>query len=258
MLNRYDQLSEFKERIRAAIRKDPRRIRTIKVARRSCVFMPGAPDATAYYIRQGQVKLVLYTPEGKECVVGIRSAGDIFGETCLSAQAKTCQTAVALQDSILDCIPFRSLLGIMNEEALLDGLVRYLADCIAYQQEFIASLLSVNSEQRLAKVLLQLGTVIDVGGSYRVPKILLKDLAAMVGTTRSRVGYFLKHFRAQGLIQINEDHSLTIEAKKLQDFVENSRSSEDSVSRRNRNQWRPDSSASLLPIEAAQTRGEGI
>jgi CRP/FNR family transcriptional regulator, cyclic AMP receptor protein len=93
---------------------------------------------------------------------------------------------------------------------------------MAEEQEHIALLLSANSEQRLANMLLHLGGLFGTNDSHSrttIPRILLDDLASMVGTTRSRVGFFLKNFREQGLVEVNADRSLTFQPEKLREFA---------------------------------------
>ncbi len=225
-----DCLHQFKPKIRELIRNEPLQVRSIRVFRGTCVYSSGERDASLYCVDSGQIKLILYTPEGRECVLAIRSTGDIFGELCLSGQLIRVETAVAMQESRLSAIPYINLLRLMRAANLLEDLVQYLGDCIARQQEFIASMLTVNSEHRLALVLLRLGSANGTDESRIItirPRILYEDLAAMVGTTRSRVGVFLKRFQENGLIEMNADHSLTIETEKLRQFAAGSALTED-------------------------------
>jgi CRP/FNR family transcriptional regulator, cyclic AMP receptor protein len=245
-----NQLCNFKLKIRDMIREEKQWSRAIKVAARSSIYVSGEQDATVYVIESGQVKLVLPTPEGREYVMALRTTGDILGELCLSGQAMRAETAVATQDSRLNAIAYHDLLKILRDKSLLEELIKYLAGCIAQQQEAIGSLLVANSEQRLAKLLLQLGSM--YGADCRrslmlVPRILHEDLAAMVGTTRSRVGYFLGHFREIGLIEINADRSLTIETEKLKAFLRKGVSLENEQARTCRGNW-PEEVSSLSQL----------
>jgi CRP/FNR family cyclic AMP-dependent transcriptional regulator len=190
MDSRLDLQHSFKLKIWDSIQNELQFTRTLTVARGECVYVSGQRDASVYCIESGQVKLVFFTPEGRECVLAIRTAGDIFGELCLTGQVARVQTAVVMKDSRLRAIPYLTLLKTLKDESLLEDLVQYLAGRIAEQQEFIGLLLSANSEQRLANMFLRLGTLfgtIDSQGKVTIPRILFEDLAAMVGTTRSRV-----------------------------------------------------------------------
>jgi CRP-like cAMP-binding protein len=241
MLDQANKLHQFKLRIRDLIREESHWSHPIKVSARSCVYVAGEQDEMVYSIESGRIKLVLTTPEGREYVMAICPEGDLFGELCLSGELTRRETAVAIQDTRLIAIPYLELLKILQGKSLLEELIQYLVRCIARQQEVLGSLLSANSEQRLAKVLLQLGVIVGAEcycGTTVVPRILYEDLAAMVGTTRSRVGYFLKHFRELGLIEVNEDRSLTIETDKLDAFAANSLFLAEEKAEVYRNEWR--------------------
>jgi CRP/FNR family transcriptional regulator, cyclic AMP receptor protein len=221
---------QFILKIRDLIREESQRSHTIKVPTRAFVYTSGGRDALVYFVESGQIKLVLTTPEGREYVLAIRNAGDIFGELCLSGDLIRAETAVAMEDTRLSAIYYQDLLNLLKGQSLLEGLIRYLACCNARQQDTIGSLLAINSEQRLAKVLLQLGSNGGANhsqGGAVVPRILHEDLAAMVGTTRSRVGFFLKNFRERGLVAVNADRSLTIAVEKLEVFAGKSLPRED-------------------------------
>ncbi len=222
MRHELDPERQFKLEIRNLIRKEPQWSSTIDVARRASVYVSGERDGNVYHIDCGRVKLVMCTPEGRECVLKILTAGDIFGEQCLSGDLDRLETAVAMQDTRLTAMPCRRILEMLRRESQLEDLIRYLTAVIAHEEEFIGSMLTINSEQRLAKVLLDLAASLGNGnsdGSTIRPGILYEDLAAMVGTTRSRVGFFIQRFRKRGLVAMNADHSLTIEPEKLRRFA---------------------------------------
>jgi CRP/FNR family transcriptional regulator, cyclic AMP receptor protein len=221
MFNQPDHLNQFKIKIRNLITGESLRSRTIKLAKRAFVYTFGDQDAMVYYLASGQVKLLTATTEGKPCVLGIRYAGDIFGELCLSGRLSRTEAAVAMQDSRVNAVSQTTLLNLLKSESMLEDLVKYLAGHIERQQETILSLVSTNSEQRLARILLQLGIPLGAPGSNGftiVPRISHEDLASMIGTTRSRVGLFLNNFQKNGLIRLNTDHSFTIDASKLEAF----------------------------------------
>ena len=217
-----DGQHRFKLQIWDAIQDELRLTHILNVGKGDCVYVSGQRDECVYCIESGQVKLVFFTPEGRECVLAIRTEGDIIGELCLAGQRLRAQTAVVMNDSRIKAIPYLALLKVLKDKSLLEGMIQYLAGCIAEQQEMIGLLLSANSEQRLANMFLRLGAVFgtsDSRGNITIPRILFEDLAAMVGTTRSRVGFFIKQFHANGLVNVNADHSLTLEAEKLRNFA---------------------------------------
>jgi CRP-like cAMP-binding protein len=109
-----------------------------------------------YFIESGQVKLRMLSSEGKECLLAIHASGDVFGELCLSGIAGRLETATAMEDTRLKKVPCAKFLERLTTDSLLEGFVKYLAVRVAEQQEVIASLVTVDSEQRLGKTLLHL------------------------------------------------------------------------------------------------------
>ena len=175
-----------------------------------------------YFIEAGQVKLLIPSHEGKECLLAVRTAGDIIGELSLSGQTTRIETAVAMKEVVLKQIPKRCFLTYIKNASLFEGLIQYLVELISEQQEVIASMSTVNSEQRLARTLLNLGQRIGRGENGRVrleQRLSQEELSEMVGTTRTRVGVFLKKFRTLRLIRFDEARHIIIEEKKLQDFL---------------------------------------
>ena len=106
--------------------------------------------------RAGQVKLLMLSSEGKECLLAIHASGDVFGELCLSGIAGRLETATAMEDTLLKKVPCAKFLERLAADSLLEGFVKYLAVRVADQQAVIANLVTVDSEQRLGKTLLQL------------------------------------------------------------------------------------------------------
>jgi CRP-like cAMP-binding protein len=216
------QRDDFKIRMQAAIRNQSPGVRLLKVARHGHVYTSGQRDATVYLIESGRIKLVLPTPEGKNCLLAIRTAGDIFGELCLSGNAVRPETAAAMQDVILRQVSCNSFLAGLRQESHLESLVQHLAARIAEQQEVIAMLTTENSEQRLAETLLHLGRTLGSNGSSAMcigQRISQEELADMVGTTRSRIGAFLKRFRQLGLVSLSESRCLIICEDKLTNYI---------------------------------------
>ena len=175
-----------------------------------------------YFIESGQIKLLMLSPEGRECLLAIHTAGDIFGELCLSGLGPRLETATAMEETILKQIPCPNFFARLGSDALFAGFVQYLAVRIADQQQVIANLVTVDSEQRLGKTLLQLARKLGKKDprSIRIElKISHEELSEMVGTTRPRISMFMQRFRNLGLIETNENHFLVIKEKKLTDYL---------------------------------------
>ena len=175
-----------------------------------------------YFIESGEIKLLMLSPEAKECLLAIHSAGDLFGELCLSGSGSRLETATAMEETILKKIPSSQFLARLSRDSLLEGFVRYLAERIADQQQVIANLVTVDSEQRLGKTLLQLARTLgkrDQQNTRIELKISHDELSEMVGTTRPRISLFMQRFRNLGLVETNLDRFLVIREKKLTDYL---------------------------------------
>ncbi len=213
---------KFKVQVRESLRMQLPGWRTARIAKHDPIYTSGERDAMVYFIESGLVKLVLPSYEGRECLLSIRTAGDIFGELCLSGQPTRLETAVAMNDSVLKQITSRDFLANMKASSLLEGLVQYLAVRVSEQQEVIAAMATVNSEKRLARTLLHLGRVIGKNDSRSMrinQRISHEELSAMVGTTRPRVGILLKKFRQLGLIGVTPERGFVIEEKKIREYL---------------------------------------
>jgi CRP-like cAMP-binding protein len=217
------QFYQSKQQLRKLFQSGSPDCRVVKIRKNSPVYASGERDAMIYCVVSGQIKEVLISPEGKECLLAIHTAGDILGELCLCGQERRLETSTAMRDSLLTRIPGRVFLSMLRRESQMESLVQYLASRIAEQKEVITTLLTVNSEQRLAKTLLRLATNLGMenAGSKRIiQRIRHEELAEMVGTTRSRIGVFLKKFRGLGLIDLDKDRCLLVNERGLEQFIE--------------------------------------
>ena len=196
--------------------------RAIKIARHANVYNSGDQDEMVYFIESGQIKLLMLSSEGKECLLAIYSDGDIFGELCLAATGARLETATAMKVTTLKRIACDRFFDRLKRDSLFEGFVRYLAVRIADQQQVIANLVTVDSEQRLGQTLLQLARTMGKKDprSIRIElKISHEELSEMVGTTRPRISLFMQRFHNLGLIETNKDRFLIIKEKKLTDYL---------------------------------------
>jgi CRP/FNR family transcriptional regulator, cyclic AMP receptor protein len=195
----------------------------VRIAKNHIVYYSGQKDPTVYFLMRGKIKLLLSTAEGKECLLGLRTEGDLVGELCFSGASGRIETAIAMDDVLLKQMSYRDFLEGLKRSALLNDLIRYLTVRLSEQQELIATLVTANSEQRLAKTLLYLSRTLGtrengaVSLGYRFSR---GELSKMVGTTRSRVGAFLKKFGQLGLISTTENRCLVVVEGKLRKFVD--------------------------------------
>jgi CRP/FNR family cyclic AMP-dependent transcriptional regulator len=177
-----------------------------KHARSAVVFSQGDPADTVLYLQQGSVKLSVLSRTGKEAVVAILGPGDFFGEGCLAGQPRRMATATALRASAVLVVEKMQMLEMLQTQPTLADrfLSHMLARNIRIEEDLIDQLFN-SSEKRLARVLLLLARYGKEDQPLRLPKMSQEMLAEMVGTTRSRVNFFMNKFRKLGFIEYNGD-----------------------------------------------------
>jgi len=222
MIQQTPEAERFKQQMRDSLQHETLNSRAVTFARHANVYTCGDQDEMVYFIETGQIKLLLLSPEGKECLLAIHSGGDVFGELCLAGLGARHETAVAMKQTKLKQIPCAQFFARLSQHALSEGFVRYLAVRIADQQHVIANLVTADSEQRLGQTLLQLARTMGKKDprSIRIElKISHEELSEMVGTTRPRISFFMQRFRNLGLIETNRDRFLIIKESKLSDYL---------------------------------------
>jgi CRP-like cAMP-binding protein len=171
------------------------------------VFSQGQPSDAVMYIQTGSVKISVLSRTGKEAVVAMLGPGDFFGEGALIGQPIRLGTATATAPTSVLIIEKSVMLGLLRDEPTFSE--RFIAYMLARNMRIEADLvdhLFNSSEKRLARALLLLARYGDQSGPVRrVPKISQETLAEMVGTTRSRVNFFMNKFRDLGFIEYNGD-----------------------------------------------------
>ena len=222
MIQQTAQADKFKQQLRESLQRDSLNSHAVKIARHANVYTCGDQDEMIYFIESGQIKLLMLTPEGKECLLAIHSAGDIFGELSLSGSGSRLETATAMEETSLRQIPCSQFLARLSRDSLFDGFVRYLAGRITDQQQVIADMVTVDSEQRLGKTLLQLARTLgkkEPRGLRIELQISHEELSEMVGTTRPRITLFIHRFQDLGLIEKSFRRSLIVQEEKLTSYL---------------------------------------
>jgi CRP/FNR family transcriptional regulator, cyclic AMP receptor protein len=212
----------FKERVRDSLQHETQTSSAIHIAKNGHVYTVGEAIEMVYFIQSGKVKLVMGSSEGKECMLAIHGTGDIFGELCLSGLKGRLETATAMEDTVLKQVPCGRFLERLSKDSLLEGFIKYLTVRVADQQEVIANLVTVDSEQRLGQTLLQIARKHGMKDprSIRIElRISHEELASMVGTTRPRISVFMQRFRNLGLIEMTTEHHLIIKEHKLMTYL---------------------------------------
>jgi CRP-like cAMP-binding protein len=177
-----------------------------KYARSAIVFSQGDPAEDVFYIQQGTVKLSVLSRTGKEAVVAVLGPGDFFGEGCLAGQPRRIATAAAMTTSRFLVVEKPQMLEMLHTQTALAErfLAHMLARNIRVEEDLVDQLFN-SSEKRLARVLLLLSRYGKADQPLLIPKMSQDTLAKIVGTTRSRVNFFMNKFRKLGFIEYNGD-----------------------------------------------------
>ena len=171
-------------------------------SKKQIVFAQGDVADCVFYIQKGRVKLTVVSKVGREATIGILGEGNFFGEGALAGQVLRMGSAAAMTDCEIQRIERKAMVAALHREhAFSDVFVAYLlARNIRYEEDLVDQLFN-SSEKRLARVLLLLAHFGKEGKPEPgVPKISQETLAEMVGTTRSRVSFFMNRFRKLGFI----------------------------------------------------------
>jgi len=180
--------------------------KVVVVPHKEVVFTQGELADAVFYIQQGKVRLTVVSKAGKEATLGILSEGQFFGEGSLAGQSLRMGSATALTDCELLRIDRKAMmLALRREHTFSDLFVKYLlARNIRYEEDLVDQLFN-SSEKRLARLLLLLAHFGKEGVPQAViPKISQETLAEMIGTTRSRVSFFMNRFRELGFLDYGE------------------------------------------------------
>ena len=178
----------------------------VELEKKNTVFSQGDEADAVFYIQKGKVKLTVISTRGKEATIALLGAGDFLGEECIAAmQPHRLTTAVTLTQCTILRINKEEMVRVLDaEKAFSEVFVSYLlARNIRIQEDLVDQLFN-SSEKRLARALLLLARFGKEGAPELViPKISQETLAEMIGTTRSRVSFFMNRFRKLGFIEYN-------------------------------------------------------
>jgi CRP-like cAMP-binding protein len=189
----------------------------VTFAKKKTIFLQGEPSNSVLYIQRGKVQLTVTSKTGKEAVIGLLKEGDFLGENCLTGEPLRLCSATALTDCSLMRIEKDVMIQALHEEpALSEIFVAYLlARNTQYEADLVNQLFN-SSEKRLARILLMLARFGKEGAPETVvPKISQETLAEMVGTTRSRVNFFMNKFRKLGFIDYASGSKLQVRSSLL-------------------------------------------
>ena len=192
--------------------------KTISVYRKDqIIFSQGEVADTIFYLQKGGVKIVVLSDQGKEAVVGILEPGQFFGEGCMNGHSLRIATSTATEESLITSISKSAMIAVLHDEPKFSELfVAYLLTRNSRVEDDLIDQLFNSSEKRLARLLLLLAKFGKEGSPTPIsPSISQETLAEMIGTTRSRVSFFMNKFRKLGLISYNgkiEVHNSLLDA----------------------------------------------
>jgi CRP-like cAMP-binding protein len=181
------------------------------------VFSQGDPADAVFYIQKGKVKVTVVSEQGKEAVVAILGTDEFFGEGCLARQVQRISTATAMMEAVIVRLERAAIVRVIHEEPAFSEMfiAHLLGRTIRVEADLVDQLFN-SSEKRLARLLLLLANFGKEGKPEPIiAKISQETLAEMIGTTRSRVSFFMNRFRKLGFITYNgsiEVHSSLLNA----------------------------------------------
>jgi CRP/FNR family cyclic AMP-dependent transcriptional regulator len=179
--------------------------RIVRYTRGAVIFAQGSPANSVLYIQDGAVKLSVLSTAGKEAVVAMLGPGDFFGEGCLAGQPRRMGSATAILPTTVLRVTKREMMRTLHDQSALSDrfITHMLARNIRIEEDLVDQLFN-SSEKRLARTLMLLARYSNADATEgTLPKLSQETLAEMVGTTRSRVNFFMNKFRKLGLIEYN-------------------------------------------------------
>ena len=181
--------------------------KVVEYRRSEKIYSQGDPAKGVKYIQKGGVKLTVVNEAGKEAVVAILGPGDFFGEGCLAGQSVCMGTATAIVPTSILFIEKNEMMRVLHaEHALSDLFISHMLTRNIRIEEDLVDRLFNSSEKRLARALLLLARYGKESPPQKMlPRVSQEMLAEMIGTTRSRVNFFMNKFRKLGFIQYNND-----------------------------------------------------
>ena len=172
------------------------------------VFSQGEPADAVFYIQRGKVKVTVVSEQGKEAVVAMLGTNEFFGEGCLAGQTQRIATVATMTESVIVRLEKAAIVRVIHEQPAFSEMfiAHLLARTIRVEADLVDQLFN-SSEKRLARLLLLLANFGKEGRPEPIiAKISQETLAEMIGTTRSRVSFFMNRFRKAGLHRVQWRH----------------------------------------------------
>ncbi|GAA2730073.1 Crp/Fnr family transcriptional regulator [Streptomyces nogalater] len=209
------------ETLRERMAGEGRAAPVVRLVRGENAYSSGQSDDSLYLVEEGQVKTVSDSPDGKRCLLSIRVEGEFFGELGILRGTRP-ETATAMKRSVLRKLSAAHVAAVLQDLGNTEEFALHLMAQMSRQQRLIANMVTMNCEQRLAVTLLDLARKVGrrQGAELRLERrITHEELSEMVGTTRSRVGFFLKRFSDNGLLVHSGSAQLAVNEPRLARYV---------------------------------------
>jgi CRP-like cAMP-binding protein len=191
--------------------------KSVLFPKKQTIFAQGDQSDAVFYIQNGKVKLTVVSKTGKEATIGILGEGEFLGEGCLASQSLRMESAIAISDCTVLRIEKRKMMQTLHQEHTFSAMFidHLLARNIRYEADLVDQLFN-SSEKRLARILLLLAHFGKKGAPRTVvPKVSQGTLAEMVGTTRSRISFFMNRFRRLGFVDYDSRNGLQVHSSLL-------------------------------------------
>lgn len=216
----------FYEHIRTFLRRNPPLVRTMAVPPRRRVYTIGDDDRRIYFVESGGVKLGVTSDQGRDCLLDVMVAGDLFGESCLTGSHERLETATTVVRTVLKAIAYEDIFPFLRHHSLYEPFMVELATRVGELESMVADFATLPSDRRFAKTLLRLAskTPPSADGEVRLPyRLSQEELADFVGTTRPRISAFMHRFREEGLIDWTADRFLSVRVGPLAAYLSKAR-----------------------------------
>ena len=216
------QADEFKRHLRDSLERETRNSRAIKIARHDNVYTAGEPSETIYFIESGQIKLVIFSTEGREGLLSHPQRGRYLRRNVSNRHRPANRHRHGDESDDAETGVLLPIPAVFTPQFVDRGLRALPGGAYCRPTARIANLVTVDSEKRLAQTLLRLAHNIgkkDLNNIRIELRISQAELSQMVGTTRPRISLFMQRFQNLGLIETNKDHFFIIKEKKLTDYV---------------------------------------
>ncbi|MFC0242099.1 Crp/Fnr family transcriptional regulator [Rhodopseudomonas telluris] len=178
----------------------------LRFTRDQVVFSQGDPADSVFFLLDGRIKVVVLSAQGKEAATGLVHSGQFFGDGCLVGDDTRCATTIAMRDCVVASISKSLMVETLRTEPDFAAMfIRHLLLRNRGMEEDLIDQLFNSSEKRLARLLLRLSKLDNNGSQPIAPHISQETLAEMIGTTRSRVSFFMNKFRKLGLISYDRN-----------------------------------------------------